>query len=508
MGYIDGLNLFLKPMRFLATLAILFIFVQSFSQDTHYWTYRYGTRAVLLGGPAVGGLGDNSSVIYNPALLSLVKKTSISLNANVYQVVSITAKDGAGPGQNVTSSQFSAVPITLSGLIKKRRPSRWTFGYAIIVPTEFTFKANIRENAFKNIVADTESPGAEEYVGQFTVNTRLSENQGAFAIAFKIDDHFSVGITNQFIYRSHTYAKNELSRMILNNAGASLVSTSEAQSIEYANFRYAPKIGFAFASGKWSAGLAAVLPSINLAGSGTIARDIVANNLQINLETNPTKSPILARTNFAANDRQTQLETTYQSPLSISAGIVFKGRNTLVAASAEWFGSIGLYNIMSPADKLFKRPTNLVLDGKKFLEVNASNKSVTNYAIGVEHTFTEKFNLSAGFRTNNSFYDRIYDERVTTRNRTNANTNSLNLDISSWNIYHIVLGGTFKQERRDLSIGINISWADQGSIRQFANFEQPTESTFLLGQKSQTTVDFFSYGLLLGYTLRLRSSDN
>jgi hypothetical protein len=179
-----------------------------------------------------------------------------------------------------------------------------------------------------------------------------------------------------------------------------------------------------------------------------------------------------------------------------------------VAASAEWFGSIGLYNIMSPADKLFKRPTNLVLDGKKFLEVNASNKSVTNYAIGVEHTFTEKFNLSAGFRTNNSFYDRIYDERVTTRNRTNANTNSLNLDISSWNIYHIVLGGTFKQERRDLSIGINISWADQGSIRQFANFEQPTENTFLLGQKSQTTVDFFSYGLLLGYTLRLRSSDN
>jgi long-subunit fatty acid transport protein len=495
-------------MRFLPILAVLFVFVQSFSQDTHYWTYRYGTRAVLLGGPAVGGLEDNSSVIYNPALLSLVKKTSISLNANVYQVVSITAKDGAGPGQNVTSSQFSAVPITLSGLIKKKRPSNWTFGYAVIVPTEFVFKANVRENDFKNIVSDTESPGAEDYVGQFTVNTRLSENQLAFAIAYKITDQFSIGLSNQFVYRSHTYTKFELSRMILNNAVGSLVSTSEAQNIEYTNLRYAPKIGFAFASGKWSAGVAVVLPTINITGSGTIARDIVANNLLVNIESNPTKPPIFVRSNFAANDRQTQLATTYKSPLAISAGLVYKGDRTLIAASAEWFGAIDLYNIMSPEDNLFKRPTNLALDGKKFLELNASNKSVTNIAIGIDRAINEKLNLSAGFRTNNSFYDKAFDDRVVDRNRRNVNNNSLNLDISSWNIYHVVLGGTFKQERRDLSIGINFSWADKGNIRQFANFEQPTENTFLLGQKAQTTVDFFSYGLLLGYTLRLRSSDN
>jgi hypothetical protein len=296
--------------------------------------------------------------------------------------------------------------------------------------------------------------------------------------------------------------------MILNNAVGSLVSTSEAQNIEYTNLRYAPKIGFAFASGKWSAGVAVVLPSINITGSGTIARDIVANNLLVNIEPNPTKPPVFVRSNFAANDRQTQLATTYKSPLAISAGLVYKGDRTLIAASAEWFGAIDLYNIMSPEDNLFKRPTNLALDGKKFLELNASNKSVTNIAIGIDRAINEKLNLSAGFRTNNSFYDKAFDDRVVDRNRRNVNNNSLNLDISSWNIYHVVLGGTFKQERRDLSIGINFSWADKGNIRQFANFEQPTENTFLLGQKAQTTVDFFSYGLLLGYTLRLRSSDN
>ncbi len=496
-------------------VALLFVFttVQSFAQDTHYWTYRYGTRAVLMGGPAVGGLEDNSSVIYNPALLSLVKSTSVSINSNVYQVVNINVKDGAGSGQDVASNQFSAVPVTVSGLIKKKKPSRWTMGYAIIVPTEFTFKASAREAGFKNIdqsINDTQSPGAEDYVGQFSINTRLSENQGAFAVAYKINDHWSIGLTNQFIYRSQNYAKNELSRMILNDFVPStgkpintLVSTSEAQSIEYANLRYSPKLGFAFVSGNLSVGLAINFASINITGSGTIARDVVANNLNIQTDVTKTRIPF----SFAINDRQTKLTTTYKSPLSISAGFAYKSRKTIIAASAEWFDNVALYNVMSPTGAPFKRPASVTVDSQKFLELNASNKSVTNFAIGIEHELSEKVSISTGFRTNNSFYDRVFDDRIADRNKKNVNNNPLNLDISSWNMYHVVIGGTFKKERRDLSIGINFSWADKGAIKQFANFENPTEQTFLLGQRVSTTAEFFSYGLLLGYTFRIRSSD-
>ncbi|UXE67586.1 MAG: outer membrane protein transport protein [Chryseotalea sp. WA131a] len=495
-------------MRLLFAMSFVFVSVQIFAQDTHYWTYRYGTKAVLMGGPAVGGLEDNTSVIYNPALLSFVKSTSISINSNIYQIVNITAKNGAGPGQDVISNQFSAVPITLSGMIRKKKPRRLTMGYAIIVPSEFTFKATAREDGFKDIVtAGNESPGAEDYVGQFTIYTRLSENQGAFALAYKINDHWSVGLTNQFSFRSLSFTKNELCRMILNNSQASLVSTSESQSIEYTNLRYTAKIGVGFSSGKWSAGVAVLLPSIGLAGSGTIARDIVANNLQVNIEPNPNKPPILVRSNIAANDRQEKLATTYNTPLSISAGFAYKGTDFLVAASAEWFGSVSLYNIMSPQDNLFKRPTTLQLDGKKFLEVNASNKSIINFAIGAERSISDRLSLSTGFRTNRSFYDKAFDQRITDRNGRTINNNPLNLDISSWDVYHVVLGATLKQERRDLSIGITYSWANDGNIRQFANFDQPTENTFLLGQKLTTTASYYSFGVLLGYTLRVRSEN-
>jgi hypothetical protein len=491
-------------MRFFSTLLLVFVIVQSFAQDTHYWTYRYGTRAVQMGGPAVGGLEDNSSVIYNPALLSFVKSTSVSINSNVYQVVNITVKDGAGAGQDVTSNQFSAVPVTVSGLIRKKKPSPWTMGYAIIVPTEFTFKASAREEGFKNIdqlLNDTQSPGAEDYVGQFSINTRLSENQGAFALAYKINEHWSVGITNQLIYRSHNYSKNELARMILNNALTTLVSTSEAQNVEYANLRYVPKIGFAFSSENWSAGVAVNFASINVTGSGTMARDVASTNLNIQPDITKVRIPF----NLAINDRQTKLATTYQSPLSVSAGFTYKLSKTVIAASAEWFDTIALYNIMSPVGDPFKRPSSVTIESQKFLQLNASNRSVTNFAIGVEHTLNDKVSISTGFRTNNSFYDRVFDDRVADRNKKNVNSNALNLDISSWNMYHMVIGGTFKKERRDLSVGINFSWADKGAIKQFANFENPTEQTFLLGQRVNTTVDFLSYGILLGYTFRIRS---
>ena len=87
-------------MNYLISLFVLFSISNLCSgQDTHYWTYRFGTKAALMGGPAVGGLEDNSSVIYNPSLLSFIQNTSVSLNANIYQVASIVAKNGAGSGR-------------------------------------------------------------------------------------------------------------------------------------------------------------------------------------------------------------------------------------------------------------------------------------------------------------------------------------------------------------------------------------------------------------------------
>ena len=135
--------------------------------------------------------------------------------------------------------------------------------------------------------------------------------------------------------------------MILNNSvtpgNGTLVTTNESQTIEYTNLRYVPKLGLAFASGNWSAGAAISFPSITIGGTGTIARDIAANNLQVNLQTNPNNPPILSRTstfsNLALNARETGLTTTIQtpcrflqvSPIKKASGCLPRLRNGLAA---------------------------------------------------------------------------------------------------------------------------------------------------------------------------------
>jgi len=37
------------------------------AQDTNYWTAKYGTRAILLGGAVIGAPVDLSATFYNPA---------------------------------------------------------------------------------------------------------------------------------------------------------------------------------------------------------------------------------------------------------------------------------------------------------------------------------------------------------------------------------------------------------------------------------------------------------
>lgn len=486
------------------SLFFAFTLIAAGAQDTHYWTYRFGTRAALMGGGAVGGVEDNSSVVYNPALLSFVKSKSVSLNANVYQVVNILSKNGAGTGQDVSSSQFSAVPITVSGLLPKSDKSRLTMGYALLVPSEFTFKGSAYIAAPKYIVAETSSPGPEDYVGQFTLNTRLSENMGAFAFAYKLNNRWALGLTNEFTYRSHNYTRNELARMILNNAASSLVSTSESITVEYTNLRYAAKVGIAYYSDHSSMGLVVTTPSVSMLGTATMARDFNANNLLTNIETNTSKPANYQRVNYAATDRQTSMPTVYKSPLSIAWGYSYRFEKSCLAVSVEWFGSTGIYNILSGPDQSFKRPANLAVNGETFMQVSSSNLSVTNFALGYEQTLSQKINLSVGFRTNRSFFDPIYDEEVDQRFPKGYNDSAINLDVSSWDIYHFVLGGTFKGERRDLSVGINYSFASDRSIKQYANFDNPSESSFLIGHRFTNTVRFYSFGVLLGYTFRLK----
>jgi len=69
----------------LAAFACLCLAPVLSSQDSHYWTNQYGTRATLLGGAVIGSVLDLSGTYYNPGGLSLIENPQTLMAAKVLQ---------------------------------------------------------------------------------------------------------------------------------------------------------------------------------------------------------------------------------------------------------------------------------------------------------------------------------------------------------------------------------------------------------------------------------------
>jgi hypothetical protein len=99
---------------YLAILMIsIFVIKKGLAQDTHYWNLQYGTRSTLLGGAVIGSVSDMAATYYNPAALALFPAPEILLSGKVYQYSSLSMENGAGPGEDLTSSTIEAAPTFL-----------------------------------------------------------------------------------------------------------------------------------------------------------------------------------------------------------------------------------------------------------------------------------------------------------------------------------------------------------------------------------------------------------
>ena len=99
----------------LAACVSLLLAHSVFAQDTHYWNLQYGTRSTLLGGAVIGSVSDMAATYYNPAALALFPAPEILLSGKVYQYSSLSMENGAGPGEDLTSSTIEAAHTLFAG---------------------------------------------------------------------------------------------------------------------------------------------------------------------------------------------------------------------------------------------------------------------------------------------------------------------------------------------------------------------------------------------------------
>lgn len=453
-------------------------------QDTHYNTQQYGTRSALMSGAVLGNVRDNTALFYNPAGMGFIDTSSLSINGNAYQIDNIRIYNALGEKKDFKSSSLGSVPLFAGGLISKA-DKRLKIGYGVMSAVDFNFKATARIDNNLPVVDDAESPGNEEFIGQGSVNAKVNELVIGIGGGYKLNDNWSVGLSNLFTVRSASINKATYARFFLNEPGNPLVSSSFVRNADYYNVRYAAKLGINYQRENFSAGLTITTPTIALFGNGTIAADVIGSNILYKG----------ARTSLLANDRQEKLKSTYKSPLSIAGGVNWNMGRSAFGVALQYYGAVGVYDVLRAAPAAFVRPAefNTSLGSEQFLRLKEAAKSVFNVALGYEYALKPGVTLSAGFRTNQSYFDKDLNTSV-----------GIKSDITTWDIYHFSAGTTLTRKRSKMTVGILYSAGKDKSREQNGNFDHPSEDNFLQGGNILTKAVYSSFGLLLGYTFTFK----
>ncbi len=482
-------NLRMQKTKLCLLIVSLLLSSIAFSQDANYWNNQYSAGGYFLPGSVVANNSDSGVLYINPALLVNSKITLLSANATIYHADKIKIKDGAGKGFDLKSSNAGAIPTMVSGNFRLPfKNKNIIIAYGIIQPPSFSYAASQRRDEKANVLNDSYSPGDETFVGQYLAQNDFNDFRLVASAGWKLSNKLSIGVTLEGSRLSHEQNFNYYARAIVNpGAGSSLslVGVDASYYVSFTNLSLTPKIGFAFDDAANHFGLLLTSPSLHIGGKGLLLSDNTINNIDI---TGTGQLPI----SLFANTRQDKLPVKYKTPLSIAVGYTHDFNQWQLYCAGEYFLKVNENNIITPRPDFFIRPDtgNSNLITPDLLKLKDARKAVMNVALGANYKLSEKYTLYAAART---------DFTYAGKNRFKDSIDGFIPNTSAWDIYHLQLGINLKKARYNLRAGIYSSIGSTKNYKQEINFNNPSESNFLMGNPSVTKASYFSIGLLVSY---------
>ncbi|UYQ95363.1 hypothetical protein MKQ68_09660 [Chitinophaga horti] len=460
--------------------------VCTLAQDTHYWNSQYGPGGFLTPGAVIAATGDSGVYYYNPALLAGERISGISVNAVLYQTQLIHIKDGAGKGLGLKSRSNASVPNMLAGG-RYLKPLKLSIVWALIHTPGIRYVASQRRDDKFQVLEEEYSPGTEFFVGQFVEENRASETRAQLATGFKLGERWSAGLTVGANVYAQRYSQDYVGRAFVNPGVVNfdLVTADASYVVDYRHYGLKFRPGVAYDNGAHHLGLTVNLPLLHLGGNGTL----VSDNLVQNLVLTTPDSPL----GFMANTRQEKLPVRWKTPFSIAAGYLVELSGKQLYVSAEYFGRVREYNIITPRDEYFIRPdtgtSNLFT--RDLLRLKDARKGVTNVSVGMSFPVQAKMTGYVSARTDFSFYDAALFK----------DDSGIPPYTAMWNNFHLQFGANRWVKKSNIRAGVVLSYGMNNKYRQAVNYDNPTEQNLLQGDMADVgRARHIMAGVLLCYT--------
>lgn len=308
-----------------------------------------------MGGAYTAVSGDSSAIgFYNPAALVKIEGNDVSASATLFNKYDTTYGEGANivdAGERVNRGFFRTIPSAIGNVY---RWGNWGVGFNIIVPDYDFFSGNIADG-----------PAAQSFISY----TDESLWSGAVA-SYQLDESHSFGIS--LYYTARSLIRSTLDRSVISPTHE--IIATEEKSIKHNGLVFV--LGYLWdINKKWSVGVSARPPAINVSGQGSFYQSIT--------DTNNLPSQTQQYKNIRAK--------TYIPP-RYSLGLKFQPTERLkISADGSFFSGF------SYQDMEYAGASDQI-----------QHIDTWNAAVGVEYQFDwPKFKLRAGAFTNNSSMEKI-----------------------------------------------------------------------------------------------------
>jgi hypothetical protein len=485
-----------------AFLVLFPIFIEA--QINNYWSYNFNEESTMIAGAVVGGGAGASSIFYNPAIISDINESKLSLNASLFAYEINKAKNILGEDIDLQSTRFYAIPRSVSYMYKPRNHPGWSleFAYLNVANSEYS-GVNFTE---KNIDILTYLPGIEKYQAYTDLKTNIRTDFFGAGGSIKISETLFVG-SSMFVSVNSKYSMYQL------DINASPTSTATINEIAYYNakhetqemvkfndYRLLWKFGLFYKKPRFSTGLNITTPSVG--GIYSDGKKVMRKQGQNNITNPKTGEPMQ---NFLIVDyaEKKEVSVAVKSPFAIAAGCTYSTpdlKKTLYT-TVEYFSSVASYRMVE-VDENTNLGAGSILENEDFSEwltfVDGAN-SIFNVAVGYRSYLKNNLKLLAGFKTDFNYKKK----KETSPTNPDKSIKSNNVDF-----YHLTSGLSLRIKGQDITAGLQYTLGLNNNTKQLVNLSNPVEFNFeeyraLQGTRTNTVKTIYN-----SFTLLLAASFN
>jgi hypothetical protein len=481
---------------------LLFVFftqalAEGFAQSGNYWSTNLNSEAALLGGAVVGGGSGVTSIFYNPAGISEIEKSNVTLNSSMLSLTSKSYLNAMGTGQDLSQMSFEVKPRFVSYQYRSKK---------II---ELSWELSMFNKDAKNIflhgsyTAPADKYGfnnGEQYYGYLDFLQRYNDYYAGIGTAYSINDKWKIGLSLLASIKDLTAISEAGTSIYMEGTGDYLTETTNLagwhnyKMVSLMDVRVVSKIGVRYyVNREMSLGLTVSLPSLRVFSYANGKKVLDFNGIKDN-KGNPVPD-------YFKQETISYVKAQLRDPFSIAIGVrrrPFNSKN-IYSITIEWFAKIKPYKAINAEEgkSIFGEQEY----GTEFSNYYMGNRSVINFAFGYKRVVRTNLELLFGFKSD--FFSYYLPASFEKEHQTANTFIKVGADM-----LHLSSGANFIFKNKfKINLGGSLSYARSSRNKQFINFEDANwydyDTHLALQGKRGYEMIFreISLGLFLGFSL-------